>query len=358
MKVALLHTRLSGYLAACLRELKCNCNAELLIYCWPQQQDAPFDARQFADLGMIYNRQQQTDPEILESVRAFHPNAILTSGWIDKGYVRICRQLRNDGIPVIAGCDTQWTGSVRQQIAGLTAKWHIRRSIDVLWVTGERQAVLARALGYHGDRLWDGYYACDWEAFAKASTRETGHEDRKSSSADLPYFLFVGRYVEEKAIDVLADAYLEYQRRVAHPWRLVCAGTGPLRDRLLRAGAEDRGFVQPSDLPALMHSASAFILPSRFEPWGVVVQEAAASRLPLILSDACGAGVHLLREHLNGYSFPLGDKRSLADRMIAMTEIDPHTRLSFSNLSFQLSQQYTPNLWALTLVHGLKLLNP
>lgn len=354
MRIALLHTRLSGYLAACLRELKRITNADLLIYCWPQQTDAPFDATQFSDLGLICNRRQHSDEEILASVRAFRPTAILTSGWVDKGYIRICRQLRNDGIPVIAGCDTQWTGSIRQHIASLTARWHIRRSIDVLWVTGERQAVLARALGYHGDRLWEGYYACDWEAFAKFDKRGTGREDSKSSAADLPYFLFVGRYVADKGIDVLADAYVEYQRRVPNPWRLVCAGTGPLRDKLIRAGAEDIGFVQPSELPALMHSAGAFVLPSRFEPWGVVVQEAAASRLPLILSDACGAGVHLLRDHFNGFRFPAGNAYQLTRRMVQITALGRENWTRFGDYSFELSRQYTPRSWVTTLLQGLQ----
>ncbi len=420
MKLALLHSRLSGYLAACLRVFKSRAGAELLIYCWPNQPDAPFDTSLFADLGEIHNRRDHTDAKIEAAVRAYQPDAILTSGWADKGYVNICRSMRKQGVPVIAGCDTQWTGSLRQHIASWIAPWHIRHAIDILWVTGERQATLGRALGFGGERLWDGYYACDWERFARRGQRsevggqrsevggqrsevggqrsevggqrsevggqrsegggqrsevggqrsegggqrsEGGEAASAESSfniqhstfniATTPHFLFVGRYVPEKGLDTLAEAYRLYSDQVEQPWGLRCAGAGPMREALVAAGAEDLGFVQPQDLPALMHSASAFVLPSRFEPWGVVAHEAAASGLPLILSDACGAAVHLLRNHFNGHLIPTGNARALAEAMVRMTQMPIARREAFGEASFQLSKQYTPERWAETLVAGL-----
>jgi glycosyltransferase involved in cell wall biosynthesis len=376
MKVAVLHSRLSGYLAACLREFKARTGAELLIYCWPNQRDAPFEAEMFADLGEVRNRREHADAEIEAAVRDFRPDAILTSGWVDRGYVKICKSMRKQGVPVIAGCDTQWTGGLRQQVAAWTARWHVRKAIDVLWVTGERQAVLGRALGYHGERLWDGYYACDWDRFARGGqrpevrdqtleVRAQGSEfrgvdgvlqnpDFRPAISASRSFLYVGRYVAEKGLATLAAAYRSYSERVEHPWRLLCAGSGPLRDLLIAAGAEDLGFSQPTELPALMHSASAFILPSCFEPWGVVVHEAAASGLPLILSDACGAGVHLLRDQFNGFLFPAGDAGRLAAAMVRMTQMDELQREGFSEASFQLSRQYSPERWAATLMAGLR----
>ncbi|MEE4212657.1 MAG: hypothetical protein V2I43_25715, partial [Parvularcula sp.] len=161
MRIVILQTRLSGYMAASLRALKRQTGCKYLIYAWPNQPDAPFDATQFEDLGAIRNRFEHKDIEIEQAVRDFVPDAILVSGWADRGYVGICRRVRRAGVPVIAGSDTQWTGSLRQRAASFTARLHVRRTIDVLWVSGERQAMLARALGYASDRIWDGYYACD-----------------------------------------------------------------------------------------------------------------------------------------------------------------------------------------------------
>lgn len=346
MKIAILQTRLSPYFVACLREFKQQTGAELLIYAWPNQPDAPFDASAFADLGKVFNRHEYSNNTILNQLLAFSPSAVLTSGWKDKGYVSICRRLKSQGIPIIAGCDTQWKGSLRQYIASSIAPFHVKKFIDILWVTGERQRYLASSLGFHGNDCWDGYYACDWKAFAQSDTLQ---------NVTKPYFLYVGRYAPEKGLDTLAAAYQVYCREVDQPWSLLCAGAGALRDTLIQAGAEDYGFVQPSQLPALMQKASAFVLPSRFEPWGVVTQEAAASGLPLILSDACGSAVHLLRSHFNGFSFPSGSVTGLTQALKDMHALPEKQRLAYGRASYELSKQYTPQRWAKTLTKGISL---
>jgi glycosyltransferase involved in cell wall biosynthesis len=419
-RIAILHTRLSGYMAACLREFRQRSGAELLVFAWPNQDSAPFDVRRFADLGEIRNRREYSDAEIEQAVRAFRPDAILVSGWGDPGYVRICRVLKHAGVPVIAGCDTQWKGSLRQHLAALVAPWHIQRFIDVLWVTGERQRILAKALGFEGDRCMDCYYACDWERFGKkfasvqcsvfrgegeagvssdqwsvirggreagvssdqlSVIRRDGEEevisdplavnsesevkgenwetgsaihDPQSMIAAQPHFLFVGRYVVEKGIDTLLEAYRSYREQVTDPWGLRCAGAGPLRELLKGSGVDDLGFVQPDELPSIMAAAAAFVLPSRFEPWGVVAHEAAASGLPLILSDACGAGVHLLRPLHNGYSVAAGSVVELVRAMVAMHGLLPSQRRNFGHASWELSKQYTPERWAAVLTECLR----
>jgi glycosyltransferase involved in cell wall biosynthesis len=348
MKIAILHTRLAPYFVACLRELASQ-GHELRVFAQPQDEDAPFDRSQFDGIGDVQDRSVLSENDILAELQSFQPDAVLVAGWSDRVYMKVCRTLRKQGIPVIAGCDTQWKGSLRQYLASWTAPLHIHQTIDVLWVSGERQRVFSQALGYTGNRCWDGFYACDWVRFATAN-RSSKVESRRSEKRA---FLFVGRYVDVKGIDTLAEAYQQYCEKVDHPWRLVCAGAGPLKQTLLDAGAEDRGFVQPTDLPQLMEESSAFVLPSRFEPWGVVVQEAAASSLPLICSDACGAGVHLLRDHYNGYSFPAGDITALTDRMVQMTNLAQASYMAFAGHSFDLSKQYTPERWVQILVSGI-----
>jgi glycosyltransferase involved in cell wall biosynthesis len=102
-----------------------------------------------------------------------------------------------------------------------------------------------------------------------------------------------------------------------------------------------------------MQDASGFVLSSRHEPWGVVVQEAAASRLPLICSEACGAAVHFLQDGYNGFSFDTSNADHLAQCMVRLSELDPKKRKKMGERSYMLSKQFTPRRWADTLFEGV-----
>ena len=345
-RIAVLYSELSGYIAACLKALKERYGVELLVVHWPPVQDAPFDEQIFSGFDARYLKTRHSVGELEALVRAYEPQVLLISGWIDRDYLRIARVFKRRGVPVVATSDTQWHGTLRQYAGCLLAPWLLHPAIDVLWVAGERQQQFARHLGYEGARCWGGLYACDWPRFATARPPSAG--------ARPPTFLFVGRLAAQKGVDVLIQAYEAYRAMVRKPWSLLCAGTGDLHALLEdREGVIDRGFVQPGRLPALMHEASAFILPSRKEPWGVVLQEAAASGLPLVCSDAAGAVVHLLQDRYNGYLFKAGDARHLAQCMIQMTALTDEERAEMGNRSFELSKQFTPQRWADTLVQGV-----
>jgi glycosyltransferase involved in cell wall biosynthesis len=338
-------------MAACLEAYRAQTGTTLLMFARPAEKNAPFTDTNFSHLGEIFDRSKVSQSQMEEHLRKFQPDAILVSGWVDPVYTSICRKLKAAGVPVVSGLDNQWKGSLRQHVAALVAPWHIHRFIDVLWVTGERQRQLARALGFRGAHCWDGFYACDWERFARPSPPELPPARPRS-------FLFVGRYVEEKGIQDLAAAYGIYRTEVENAWPLVCVGKGELASLLLEAGADDHGFVQPEHLPEFMHEASAFVLPSLFEPWGVVIQEAAACGLPLIVSEACGAGVHLVRGGYNGFLTETGNPNSLASALIRTHKLSEGERREFGCRSFELSKQYTPERWARTFRDGLAMLRP
>lgn len=350
MKITVLYSRVTGYVEACLEALAAEKNSvQLQVFRWPSSDNAPFDLGDLDWIEELHVKDDQDASEIKRTVRSFSPDAVLMSGWIDDAYVQAARSLRGDGTPVVAGCDTQWTGSLRQQAGRLAAPWYLHSAIDVLWVPGERQRQLAQKLGYTGSSCWTGYYSCDWSHFAEVYSEKITTE---------PSFLYVGRYVEEKGVDVLTDAYRAYRAHVEEPWPLVTAGAGPLEDLLEETdGVENRGFVQPDRLPTLMTEAGAFVLPSRFEPWGVVVQEAAAAGVPVLCSTASGAGVHLVQDGYNGYQIEVNDAQHLAQCMEQMSSMSDAERARMGARSHELSKQFTPERWARTFVEGIQRLN-
>jgi glycosyltransferase involved in cell wall biosynthesis len=135
--------------------------------------------------------------------------------------------------------------------------------------------------------------------------------------------LYLGRYVEEKGIRELLEAF----RLWTGTWKLIFCGHGPLAE-LIRSHArvdpriEERGFVQPSNIPGLMGQASALIVPSKWEPWGAVVLEAAAAGLPALCTLECGVVDDLVEDGQTGMVIARCDPmdiRATLDRFVALS---------------------------------------
>ena len=102
-------------------------------------------------------------------------------------------------------------------------------------------------------------------------------------------------------------------------------------------------FLQPKDLVKLIKTSGCFVLPSRFEPWGVVVHEFAAAGLPLILSDAVGASDVFLINGANGFIFETNKVLSLKEMLLNIIRSSDERLLSMSAISANLAYRITPS---------------
>ena len=106
-------------------------------------------------------------------------------------------------------------------------------------------------------------------------------------------------------------------------WKIVLAGNGPLKDRLLNLPNVDVLDFQPQErLVELAQNSGVFVLPSVYEPWALVLQEFAAAGLPIICSDACGAASHMVINGFNGYTFKSKDVQDLKRRLLSIMKKD------------------------------------
>ena len=80
------------------------------------------------------------------------------------------------------------------------------------------------------------------------------------------------------------------------------------------------GFKQYGELPAFFGLAQAFVHASTTEQWGLVVNEAMASGLPVLISDRCGCAMDLVAENKNGFTFPPENVETLAQLMLKVSE--------------------------------------
>lgn len=339
-RIAFLWTGLSGYLAACLRALKKK-NTRIFVAHSAVACNAPYAAGAFKFFDEALPWFSDLDfAELDSSLERFKPEAIVVASWNVSGYRRLLRKWAGR-VPRIMCMDNPWENTFRQWLGVITSPFYVRRLCDAVWVPGEKQAVFAQHLGFTTRHILRGAYCCD-EAFSKVGIArlKSGWPNRKA-------FLFTGRFVPEKGIRVLAQAYQLYRENACEPWPLICCGTGPEEHRLQGiSGIEVKGFIQPDELPGVFGNATCFVLPSSVEHWGVVIHEAASSGLAILSSSAVGGAVHLLQDGYNGYLFDPSDAELLAQRMLDISELSEARLRDMSCASQELSRQYTPDRWA------------
>jgi glycosyltransferase involved in cell wall biosynthesis len=225
-------------------------------------------------------------------------------------------------------------------------------------VGGTPHADYLARLGMPRDRIFLGYDIVDNDYFSAKAAEVRGQEEEFRKRLGLPgkYFLASARFIEKKNLPRLMEAYARY-RQLAQPnapsalkldatsrclrgsasprepaassesWDLVLLGDGPLRESLnqqlsnlnLAQHVHLPGFKQYDELPAYFGLAGAFVHASATEQWGLVVNEAMASGLPVLVSRRCGCATDLVREGGNGFTFEHDNVEAIANLMLKIS---------------------------------------
>lgn len=345
LSVVFCWAEVTGYMAACWQALSRRPDIDVHVVHTTKlfKHRTRFDLEPL--MNGLSNQQFATDAPglddwLLEHVISKKPDVVVVCGWIFWPYTRLMRAKALEHVTMVLGMDSPWRGTWLQRLAYLRLG-AVADAADLAVIAGERSAEYARRIGVPPDRIRSGYYGFDYDRFMPVAAT------RPSQPGQWPrQFLFVGRYVEQKDLSTLVAAYSLYRGAVANPWGLTCSGAG-VQAAILQGvtGIVDRGFTQPADQPSLFRDHGAFVLSSKFEPWGVVLAEAAASGLPLVCTTACGAGVDLVRPYFNGLVVPPGDVDRLAR---AMRWIHDHEdQLPVMGLRGQaLAEGFSADAWA------------
>lgn len=211
-------------------------------------------------------------------------------------------------------------------------KRHLLQGCGAALVGGTAQAEYLTGLGVPRAGIHLGYDVVDNNYFASSAAAVRRDAIRERAHLGLPerYFFACTRFIGRKNVDGLLLAYAMYRRRAgSRPWDLVIAGSGEAKaayEQLVRAKSIDGvtwpGFVQYPDLPAYYGLASAFIHAAHTEAWGLVVNEALASGLPVLVSRTVGAARELIEEGRNGLTFDPANTEDLADKMRHLAVLD------------------------------------
>lgn len=312
------------------------------VYAW-QRPDLPASLAH-VQLGAVKGAGGTGWTELLrhydEHIAPFRPDAIAVTGWSTLADIAATHWAVRRGLPVIVMSDsTPW--DFRRSLVVNRLKGRLLRHYAAALVGGRSHRDYLVSLGMPPEAIFLGYDAVDNDYFAAGTSAARGKRvmpeleggRRLPAAAHGRTFLASGRFIEKKNLRRLIEAYGQFRRgRADDPadWPLVILGDGRLRAELeaqrkaqgLEAHVHLPGFRQYGDLPAFYAMAGAFVHASTTEQWGLVVNEAAASGLPLIVANRCGCAAELVEEGVNGFTFDPLDDGALAGLLGRIAECD------------------------------------
>lgn len=347
MKILYLYTEIMGYNLPIFDRLVKHYGASVDVIHWNKNKLTPFVPDPIH--GVTFHPRSTYSVESMTHFAVnLNPDVVYISGWQDKGYLTVVRKLKSLGIPIVAGLDSQWTGSLRQQIGAKLIRWIYKpRYFSYVWVPGPLQYEYAARIGFKKSEILCNLLSGNSNVFAQTAA------ERKSTLAieSKPSFLYVGRFTKSKGMDILIKAFQLYKEKYQGTWDLVCIGNGPMEQELKEiSGIKVEKFLPQKELAIQAKTAGAFILPSRYEPWGVVVHEFAIAGLPMILSEHVGARPQFLIDEANGYTFYDNSAEDLAKKMHCTATQSPERLKEMGLLSAKLAEHITPDITASSLM--------
>lgn len=313
-----------------------------IVYWYGKAPKTKYRAPEIKGLQLFNRFDFKNASELFRHSQQFDPHVIVCSGWVDKVYNKTCRIYRGKKVLTVATSGTQWSGG-KQWINRLLAPLRHKKYFDYIWGAGILQFDYARKLGFSPDRILMNCFAGDIDTFSKVSI-----EDKIISYPKR--FIFVGRFVEVKAIDILLKAWASIEDKKG--WELELIGEGPLKD-FFRNEYPDviiKDFMSQSELAEEAQKAGCFVIPSRFEPWALVIQEFGAAALPIIATRQCGAARHFVLNRHNGYIIDSDQIYDLRNVMLEIINLNKETLLEMGKKSRQMAFSSTPDIVADTLI--------
>lgn len=251
------------------------------------------------------------------------------AGYVQRAVIKECHKL---GIPLMIMSDS----NIRSE-RGKTLKHRLKRRLkkiflrpiikkaDVLLPTNSLGAAYWRYYGAPRSKIVVSAYYADYARIEAArSTDRSTVLKQFGLPAEKDLLFSAARLVPVKGLDLMIRAFRELNLG-EKGYIYAIAGVGPLEAELKNlAGPELNksifflGFVQPADLMKLMVHAALFVLPSRYEPHGIVIGEAAAAGTPQLVSDVCGAAKDVIVTGKSGWTFRSDDANSFIQALSAI----------------------------------------
>ncbi len=299
---------------------------------------------------------------VVRGLKAAAPDVILCGGY---NYVASWQALawaRVHHIPFLLWSESNLQDRRRGHALVEFLKDEFFHKCSAFVVPGKSAREYLRAHKIKEDVIFTAPNAVDNDLFAKAAAAARQNADRLREELALPkrYFLFAGRLVPEKGVFDLLSAYAKLDGQVRQQIGLVFVGDGACRAQLEGQAAaispgviRFAGFAQRERLAAYYALAEMLILPTHTDTWGLVVNEAMACSLPVVVSRVAGCAADLVRENWNGW---LVSPRNVPLLTTALESIagHPELRVTMGANSMQHISNYSPAEWSMGIAQAIE----
>ncbi len=265
------------------------------------------------------------------------PGALLLCGYNDPARLRVLAYCATAGIPVFLVGDSNIRGEKASGLKGLVKRLIVTRVVKACFGVmpcGGFGAEFFRKYGARAERIFYVPYEPDYRLIEQLPAPVIDEVRRLFGfRPDRRRLVFCGRLIAAKRPDLAIDAFAAIAER-RPDWDLVVIGDGELRqacEARVPAGLRGRvlftGFLgRQETISAVYRLSDVFVLPSVYEPWGVVINESVAAGMAVVATDTVGAAGELVRDGVNGRTFPSGDLQALTAALLDATDDAKLTR--------------------------------
>lgn len=305
----------------------------------------------------------ETDRALVRALNKDNPDVVAIPGYrtrVCRSALGWCKQNRRAAVLM--------SESRREDMARRWWSEQIKRMLvsqfDAALVGGRAHARYAVELGIPVERVFTGYDVVDntyWQTRALEARRASS---RWRQEYHLPerYWIASGRFIPKKNFERLLYAYALYRQQMGESaWHLILSGTGPLevslrqiiQEQMLGEFVHLPGYLSADQLGIYYGLANAFVMPSSHnEQWGLVVNEAMAAGLPVLVSRTVGCAPELVCPGVNGFTFDPYDVQGLADLMAHLSQLKEEERVAMGNASQRIIAEWSLDRFASSLLQA------
>ena len=273
--------------------------------------------------------------EAREYIKKLDFSAAIIGGYDSRFKLWVLRHCQRRGIPTALFADSNIRAergrSLKKKLKHFAKRIFLKyviRQVDLIIPMNSRGVAYWRYYGASRNRIVCSTSFCAVDVSAVRAVNREELFARYKLDPKCRLIFTAARLVPVKALHLMVEAFTK-SGLADQGWVWAVAGAGPLRQQLEQQAGKLNGNairflgpVEPADIPALMAQSELFVLPSIYEPHGIVVTEAMAVGTPVIAADCCGAARDLVRNGKTGWLFKNGDSENL--RML-LTEINRDT---------------------------------